>query len=235
MQCCRNEEIAVSFNGGKDCTVLLHLICAAMIQRAPSTSSSLNAIYVRCDSPFPQVEEFIELSCVYYNLSLHTITSDMRSALTTYQKKLQPKVKAVIVGTRRSDPHGRDLGDCNRTDVEKGWPDLMRVHPILDWSYQTVWDFLRCESLGKGKKGVPYCNLYDYGYVSSVPLRTYTDCSRRYTSLGSTHDTFPNPTLRSSDHMSLWKPAYMLQDETMERAGREGTTSVQKHESSAST
>lgn len=170
---CRNEEIAVSFNGGKDCTVLLHLICAAMFHRAasaPSTSTSppcLNAIYVRCDSPFPQVEEFIELSCAYYNLSLHTITSDMRSALTTYQNKYKPKVKAVIVGTRRSDPHGRELGDTNRTDVEKGWPDLMRVHPILDWSYQTVWDFLRADSLSKnGHKGVPYCNLYDYGYAN---------------------------------------------------------------------
>lgn len=53
---------------------------------------------------------------------------------------------------------------------------------------------------------------------------------RRYTSLGSTHDTFPNPNLRSPDHMSLWKPAYMLADESMERAGREGAIPVQKHE-----
>ena len=44
----------------------------------------------------------------------------------------------------------------------------------------------------------------------------------RYTSLGSTHDTFPNPTLRSLDEASTWHPAWMLADESLERAGREG-------------
>lgn len=47
----------------------------------------------------------------------------------------------------------------------------------------------------------------------------------RYTSLGSTHDTFPNPALRNENEQALWKPAWMLEDESKERLGRETSQS----------
>lgn len=87
----------------------------------------------------------------------------------------------------------------------------MRVHPILDWSYHDVWDFLRHPDLTLGGPGttIEWCELYDYGYGQPPRLRR-TSVARgvlcpdtlnllpfcSYTSIGSTHNTFPNPCLR---------------------------------------
>ena len=82
--------------------------------------------------------------------------SGMKLALTTYASRF-PHIRAILVGTRRTDPHGARLGFRNPTDP--GWPQFERVHPIIRWSYADVWTFLlRLE--------VPYCCLYDQGCVS---------------------------------------------------------------------
>lgn len=81
------------------------------------------------------------------------------------------------------------------SETDKGWPKLMRVSPILDWSYRDVWTFLK-------NLGIPYCSLYDQGY----------------TSLGTTVDTFPNDALKIAPNEFL--PAWKLKDGTLERAGR---------------
>lgn len=140
--------------------MLVHLLLAVLWRADPACATSIPTLYVRCPSPFPQLEEFIHQAANFYNLDLRTITKDMRSALAEYKEE-RPGVEAVVIGTRRTDPHGSKLHDCDRTDVDKGWPDFMRVHPILDWSYHDVWSFLRCQDLFDG--GVPYCVLYDYG------------------------------------------------------------------------
>ena len=48
-------------------------------------------------------------------------------------------VRAIFVGTRRTDPHGERLTHFDRTDVDRGWPDFMRVHPVIDWHYVEIW------------------------------------------------------------------------------------------------
>ncbi|BGP14229.1 hypothetical protein JCM10213_005880 [Rhodosporidiobolus nylandii] len=263
------EQVALSFNGGKDCTVLIHLLCASFLHHlspssfspslsspSPSSSSSsaprlppIPTIYIRTPSPFPQVEAFVSLCVEWYNLDLEAREGGMKEVLQGYldarpaqsegegERKGGSRVKAVFVGVRRNDPHGATLTPLCPTDPS--WPAFMRVHPILDWSYSDVWAFLRSPALtlgagaggdaategsqGKGRekerRGLEWCELYDYGY----------------TSLGSTHNTFPNPLLRattSDGHYDApnghtaaplggWRPAWELLDEGAERAGRE--------------
>ncbi|KAG6809070.1 hypothetical protein H0H92_001732 [Tricholoma furcatifolium] len=93
----------------------------------------------------------------------------MRKALEAYKQRF-PHISAVLIGTRRTDPHGATLSHRNMTD--EGWPRFERINPIINWSYDQVWKFLR-------QLEVPYCCLYDEGY----------------TSIGSTYNTFPNPAL----------------------------------------
>ncbi|ORY82353.1 hypothetical protein BCR35DRAFT_303752 [Leucosporidium creatinivorum] len=213
------DQVALSFNGGKDCTVLVHLMAASAYRHlAPSLSSTsassppppqLNSIYIRCPSPFPQVEAFVTVCAARYHLELEAVEGTMKDALQVYldkRKKEERIVKAVLVGTRRGDPHGANLTPFVPTDA--GWPAFMRVHPILDWTYDEIWDFLRHTNLSLGDGTIEWCELYDYGY----------------TSLGSTHNTFPNPLLRATDDPSVlggWRPAWELQDPSQERAGRE--------------
>ncbi|KAG9045075.1 3'-phosphoadenosine 5'-phosphosulfate sulfotransferase [Tulasnella sp. UAMH 9824] len=292
------DHISMSFNGGKDCTVLLHLLAAVLyrsqrartnntalaerlkdISCADSSSSSaspepapihsesmpptpprpspgrvpsallptMQSVYITCVSPFPEVEEFVDHCVARYSLDLVKVPGPMKEGLVQYLELRKARgnddaqdgrndesvkdIAAIFVGTRRGDPHGAKLDFVTPTDP--GWPQFMRVHPIINWSYADVWAFLR-------RFQVPYCSLYDEGY----------------TSLGSTFNTFRNPALRrprlvqsstihedtSSAHPPdtlqippdplkapptpdegtewEWLPAYELVDESLERAGR---------------
>lgn len=190
------DELCISFNGGKDCTVLLHLFYAAIQHTSYcGIGAKINAIYIQCNSPFPQVENFIENTTQKYGLNLITRKGNIRKALEEL-KSTNPKIQAILMGTRRHDPFSDRLRSFSPTD--RDWPEYMRINPILDWCHSDVWSVLReCQ--------IDYCSLYDEGY----------------TSLGSSHNTKPNPALKLDDQGTKYKPAYLLEDDSLERAGRQ--------------
>lgn len=278
----RFEELALSFNGGKDCLVLLVLFLAALYRRWSQTpeyistdQTKLPCVYVRSKTAFPQVDDFVEECNQRYALDTTTLAMPMKDALEKYLGIINKKIaqrhqsqqsnqqsrqhqinglttntningttetinstilngsiskttttpthlKAILVGIRRTDPYGSELLHFQKTD--HGWPDFMRVHPVIDWHYADIWNFLRI-------LGIPYCVLYDLGY----------------TSLGGTTNTVPNPDLKlentndeknnniikeygnGNEHKNnekninqqlYFRPAYELQDELQERKGR---------------
>ncbi|KAI9786425.1 MAG: 3'-phosphoadenosine 5'-phosphosulfate sulfotransferase [Geoglossum umbratile] len=163
------EQLSLSYNGGKDCLVLLVLILACLpawtsssgsdstaaasssnitstlkttntTEPSPSTSEpqplTLQAVYIVSPHPFPEVEDFVATSAAYYHLDLARYALPMRPALEIYLGE-KTAVKAIFVGTRRTDPHGEFLTHFNPTDED--WPQCMRVHPIIDWHYTEIW------------------------------------------------------------------------------------------------
>ncbi|KAJ3047006.1 hypothetical protein HK097_000322 [Rhizophlyctis rosea] len=152
------QHVALSFNGGKDCTVLLHLLYAARQEYArnrgedPSTVP-IKTLYVTHANPFPEVDEFVDFAVTRYHLDMVKIYGPMKQSIQAFLDK-NPEVEAILIGTRRTDPFGEFLTNFQKTDP--GWPEIMRVHPILDWDYGDIWAALEGMC-------VPYCVLYDYG------------------------------------------------------------------------
>ncbi|GFS43349.1 FAD synthase [Nephila pilipes] len=190
------EGICLSFNGGKDCTALLHLVYLSLLQEYSEKIPRLKVLYVRSKQSFPEIEEFINLSVQRYNLELLPYDQPIKDALCKLQQD-QPHIKAVLMGSRRTDPRCSALEPFQMTDSD--WPQFMRVNPLSDWSYSEVWNFLR-------RLQVPYCSLYDKGY----------------TSLGCQHNTLPNEQLlvKTKTSETYYLPAYLLKDPEQERKGR---------------
>lgn len=200
------EEIALSYNGGKDCLVMLILLMASIHKKFSSESVAnpklnllpkdyrLDSIFINSETSFPELTEFIKLSTHYYQLNPITIKSSLKEGFEHYLNEVNTKIKVIVVGIRYADPYGSQL--LYEQETDHNWPKFLRVHPILHWHYVDVWEFLiACD--------LPYCSLYDDGY----------------TSLGGVETTERNMFLRVGDS---YLPAYMLEEyaDERERVGR---------------
>ncbi|TAQ85139.1 hypothetical protein B7494_g6559 [Chlorociboria aeruginascens] len=195
------EEISLSYNGGKDCLVLLILLLVSLSTH-PTPPRALQTVYIISQHPFAEVDAFVTASVATYKLDLVRYAMPMKAAFKLYLEEHRA-VKAILVGTRRTDPHGANLSHFDSTDM--GWPAFMRVHPVIDWHYREIWAFIRHFE-------IPYCPLYDQGY----------------TSLGGTTDTHPNPVLKAGGEGGEaepgdenFRPAYELVEDEAERLGRD--------------
>lgn len=193
------DNVAVAFNGGKDATVVMHLARASMANwcKQNMTPAKLHCLYMlgTREEQFSEVTAFVHEQVSAYDLAAVEVPLGIKEGICEFIRG-RTATCAFVLGTRRSDPHGATMEHFEPSS--KGWPCLMRVSPILTWRYHHVWEFLR-------HFRIPYCCLYDKGY----------------TSLGSVPTTKPNPALREGeDGIERYKPAWKLEDESLERAGR---------------
>ncbi|SPP89384.1 blast:FAD synthase [Drosophila guanche] len=186
------EQLIFCFNGGKDCTVLLDLLMRYCRQQGIS-SRDIPMLYIKSDDAFAEIDEFVARCVQHYDVQLIEYEESLKEALTHMSADM-PRIKAVFVGSRNTDPYCEHLAPMQPTD--NGWPPMMRLNPLLEWSYHDVWHYIHMNC-------VAYCPLYDRGY----------------TSIGYRSNTVPNPHLKRLDS-SDFRPAWELADPTLERAGR---------------
>jgi len=165
-----SDKIGIAWTGGKDSTVLLHLVRLAFDGKVP-----FKVIFNDSTMEFEEIYEFIDKMKKLWGLDLITIkhskkelkdfeaTSDRErkkelsrlmkiTAINHVVKKY--KLKALIAGIRWDEHESRS----KETYFSKR-KDHDRVHPILHFKEKDIWDYIH-------HFGVPYVNLYAKGYRS---------------------------------------------------------------------
>ena len=196
----QNKDICVSFNGGKDCCVVLYLFYhIAEKMNFVQNDNKLKVVNLKIKRQFEEMKNFLDsLLQNYYSASkidfIENQGVDMRECLGSF-KNDYPNVWFNLMGTRRND--GRYFLNFNNFQItDDGWPQFMRVCPILDWTYHEIWYFIK-------RFNIPYCKLYDEGY----------------TSIDNADNTTENQMLYDEE-LRKYNPAYMLNDGNDERTGR---------------
>ena len=245
-------QVFCSFNGGKDACVVLELMRAAHAHYYSSSPGDHNdnqkdstiprprAVFWDKEGEFPAVLDFVQTVVQDYDLDMIVFGpgisfvqglqwlvgvggSNPNNSDNNKTNVVIPL--AFVLGTRTGDPNAHGQGSWEPSSASY-MPPFLRVNPLLHtgWDYGTVWDFLlhpvpndHDDYKDEPKQEpppppthLPICRLYQQGY----------------TSLGTIHDTLPNPALLKSsepndnnnDH-SYW-PAWNLTDYSLERAGR---------------
>jgi len=202
----RLNEVCLSFNGGKDCTVVLYLLRCFVFQNMDlfkvannNDQLTINTLYIKPSDEFEEVNRFIQYSSKYFNLNLIKYDSDnIKQSLAQFKlSELGKEVKVIFMGQRASDPNRNLRKSIQETDSD--WPKFVLSNPLFSWSYKQVWSFIL-------DNNVPYCSLYNNGYSS----------------LGTKKDTLPNLKLmikRENGNLD-YLPAYKLDDESSERLNR---------------
>lgn len=163
-------KIVVAWTGGKDSTVLLHLIRTSFGGNIP-----FPVMFNDSTMEFEEIYAFIERIAKEWELQLvivkhddqkleeYAATSDIEHrkelvrimkihALERFQK--EHGIEAYVVGIRRDEHPARSAESYFSRRAGH-----TRIHPILHFTEGDIWEYIRTFS-------VPYVRLYDQGYRS---------------------------------------------------------------------
>lgn len=164
------EKMAIFWTGGKDSTVLLHLMRDIFGEKA-----KFPILFLDTGLDFEEVYDFIERINKMWNLNLVTVKlseklaneykkqktkkdrvtfASMMKIILLKQAVKEHKLPALVIGIRW-DEHKERIGEKYFSERE----DHVRIHPLLHWTEEDIWEYIR-------QFNVPYVSLYDLGYRS---------------------------------------------------------------------
>ena len=162
------DSVALAFSGGKDSTVLLHLVRTLFDGKIPWKVFTLDT-----GAEFKEIKEFMRKLSGEWGFDLITLRNkevpDMVAptqdkAECCYLRKVIPlnaaivdhNLKALVTAVRWDEQSAR-VDDEFFTSKET--PPHVRVQPMLHFRELDIWSYIK-------KYSIPYCELYKKGYRS---------------------------------------------------------------------
>jgi len=165
-----DKNLVVAWTGGKDSTVVLHLVKSCFNNKVP-----FRVMFNDSTMEFEEVYDFIEQLTNEWQLQLLVVehlkrdlkkfysTQDLRqkkellsvmkiNAINYALKKYG--LKTLLVGIRWDEHIAR-----SKEEYFSPRQNHTRIHPILHFTEKDIWEYIK-------KRNVPYLSLYDKGYRS---------------------------------------------------------------------
>jgi phosphoadenosine phosphosulfate reductase len=164
------KSIAVAWTGGKDSTVLLHLVREVFKKKIP-----FKIFFNDSTLEFKEIYTFVKKLKKDWKLDLLWV-KHLPEDLKTYKKAKNNEEKMEIMRIAKINAinfalkkykikafmSGIRLDEHKARSKEKFFskrPTHYRVHPILKFTINDIWEYIK-------KYKVPYVSLYDKGYKS---------------------------------------------------------------------
>ncbi len=173
------ESLVLTFSGGKDSLVVLHLTRSRCGDTVPFPVFSIDTTV-----KFPETIQFRDRIASLWNLDLIVLKNSETAGIIEIAKdkqaccqalKIQPLNEAIVkynvrglITAIRWDEQGARATEQPISPREN--PPHTRIHPILHFTEADIWDYIHAFEL-------PYCELYDMGYRSLSCMPCTTKCA----------------------------------------------------------
>ena len=129
----QNGEVAVSFNGGKDATITLHLLRYVLYkqQKLDLLGSVIRIIYFEEEHSFPEMDDFVLTTKESFNLTYTTYSTAYKAGM---EDAVKSGCRAILMGMRVGDPYTENAEHFSPSTAN--FPPFMRIYPIFFWSFE---------------------------------------------------------------------------------------------------